>query len=125
MASRRAAAASASSSSVGLSSSSSSSSAVEGALRAALGRVNAANAVASEEGEDTRIRPLEDPYLVGEEAAARARNERLARKHGEDVLIREDRRWDWWLGMFTLFLMSTTFPLLLTLFFRYYLFLPL
>ncbi|KAH8157520.1 hypothetical protein CIB48_g10735 [Xylaria polymorpha] len=98
VASRRAAAASASSSSVGLSSSSSSSSAVEGALRAALGRVNAANAVASEEGEDTRIRPLEDPYLVGEEAAARARNERLARKHGEDVLIREDRRWDWWLA---------------------------
>ncbi|KAI1748135.1 hypothetical protein F4782DRAFT_384369 [Xylaria castorea] len=86
VASRRAAAAS-----VGPSSSS----AVDGALRAALSRVNAANAAASE---DARVRPLEDPYLVGEEAAARARNERLARKHGEDILIREDRRWDWWLA---------------------------
>ncbi|KAI8946351.1 hypothetical protein F4801DRAFT_71919 [Xylaria longipes] len=91
VASRRAAAASVSS--VGPSSPS----AVEGALRAAMSRINAANAAASEE-ENVRIRPLEDPYLVGEEAAARARNERLARKHGEDILIREDRRWDWWLA---------------------------
>ncbi|KAF2969121.1 hypothetical protein GQX73_g4505 [Xylaria multiplex] len=75
----------------------SSSSAVEGALRAAMSRINAANAAASEE-DDTRVRPLEDPYLVGEEAAARARNERLARKHGEDVLIHEDRHWDIWLA---------------------------
>ncbi|KAI0535306.1 hypothetical protein GGR58DRAFT_447702 [Xylaria digitata] len=74
-----------------------SSSAVEGALRAAMSRINAANAAASEE-DDTRVRPLEDPYLVGEEAAARARNERLARKHGEDVLIHEDRHWDIWLA---------------------------
>ena len=44
-------------------------------------------------------RPLEDPDLVGEEAAARARSERLANKPVEDVLIREDRRWDHWLGM--------------------------
>ncbi|KAI1178931.1 hypothetical protein F4777DRAFT_593608 [Nemania sp. FL0916] len=73
-----------------------SSSAVEGALRAALNRIHAANADASEE--DGRIRPLEDPYLVGEEAARRARNERLARKDGEDVLILEDRRWDRWLA---------------------------
>ncbi|KAI0552377.1 hypothetical protein F4679DRAFT_581676 [Xylaria curta] len=86
VASRRAAAASAGPSS---------SSAVDSALRAALSRVNAANAAARE---DARVRPLEDPYLVGEEAAARARNERLARKHGEDILIREDRRWDWWLA---------------------------
>ncbi|KAI0467462.1 hypothetical protein F4859DRAFT_518157 [Xylaria cf. heliscus] len=95
VANRRAAAASASS--LAGPSSSSSSSAVEGALRAAMSRINAANAAASEE-EDTRVRPLEDPYLVGEEAAARARHERLARKRGEDVLIREDRRWDWWLA---------------------------
>ncbi|KAI8632837.1 hypothetical protein F5Y19DRAFT_331802 [Xylariaceae sp. FL1651] len=71
-----------------------SASSVEGALRAALSRINAANADGAEE--DGRVRPLEDPYLVGEEAAARARRERLARKHGDEILIREDRRWDWW-----------------------------
>ncbi|KAI1419307.1 hypothetical protein F5Y12DRAFT_789177 [Xylaria sp. FL1777] len=79
------------------SASASPSSAVEGALRAALSRINAANAAASEE-DASLVRPLEDPYLVGEEAAARARNERLARKHGEDVLIHEDRNWDIWLA---------------------------
>lgn len=41
------------------------------------------------------IRPLEDPYLVGEVAAAQARRERLARETGDDILIREDRQWDW------------------------------
>ncbi|KYK60671.1 hypothetical protein DCS_01809 [Drechmeria coniospora] len=41
------------------------------------------------------IRPLEDPYLVGEVAAAQARRERLARESGDDILIREDRQWDW------------------------------
>lgn len=54
-----------------------------------------------EEEERNRIRPLEDPYLVGEEAAARARRERLARESGDDILIREDRRWDWFLGKLT------------------------
>ncbi|POR39280.1 Uncharacterized protein TPAR_00519 [Tolypocladium paradoxum] len=44
------------------------------------------------------IRPLEDPYLVGEVAAAQARRERLARESGDDVLIREDRQWDWLLS---------------------------
>ncbi|KAI1161510.1 hypothetical protein F5B18DRAFT_653571 [Nemania serpens] len=73
------------------------SSAVEGALRAAMSRIQAANADASEE-EDSRVRHLEDPYLVGEEAAARARNERLARKYEDDILILEDRRWDRWLA---------------------------
>ena len=55
-----------------------------------------------EEEERTRIRPLEDPYLVGEEAATRARRERLARERaaGEEILVREDRRWDWFLGEF-------------------------
>ncbi|KAI0428037.1 hypothetical protein F5Y09DRAFT_349928 [Xylaria sp. FL1042] len=77
-----------------------SSSAVEGALRAALSRINAANAAANLSEEDA-VRPLEDPYLVGEEAAARARSERLARKYGEDILIHEDRHWDIWLGMLT------------------------
>jgi hypothetical protein len=49
---------------------------------------------------NNRVRPLEDPYLVGEEAAARARAERMAREEnfGDEVLIREDRRWDWFLG---------------------------
>ncbi|KAH7157496.1 hypothetical protein B0J13DRAFT_171231 [Dactylonectria estremocensis] len=42
-------------------------------------------------------RPLEDPYLVGEVAASRARQERLARESGDDILVREDRQWDWWL----------------------------
>ncbi|KAK4250983.1 hypothetical protein C7999DRAFT_11293 [Corynascus novoguineensis] len=48
----------------------------------------------------SRVRPLEDPYLVGEEAAARARAQRLARERslGDEVLIREDRRWDWFLA---------------------------
>ncbi|KAK8024063.1 hypothetical protein PG993_012129 [Apiospora rasikravindrae] len=45
-----------------------------------------------------RLRPLEDPHLVGEEAAARARRARLARENGDDILIREDRRWDWFLA---------------------------
>ena len=44
-------------------------------------------------------RPLEDPYLVGEQAAAEARRERLRRENGDDILIREDRQWDWLLGM--------------------------
>ncbi|KAK2600623.1 hypothetical protein N8I77_010144 [Diaporthe amygdali] len=51
-------------------------------------------------GGDGRVRPLEDPYLVGEVAAARARRERLARENGDDILHREDRRWDWFLGTF-------------------------
>ncbi|KAL1872288.1 hypothetical protein VTK73DRAFT_1670 [Phialemonium thermophilum] len=51
-----------------------------------------------EEEERTRVRPLEDPYLVGEEAAARARAERLARENTEEVLQHEDRRWDWFLS---------------------------
>ncbi|KAI1366718.1 hypothetical protein F5Y08DRAFT_124875 [Xylaria arbuscula] len=91
VANRRVAAASASSPS-------SSSSSVEGALRAAMSRIQAANAAAISEEDDSLIRPLEDPYLVGEEAAARARSERLARKHGEDILIHEDRHWDLWLA---------------------------
>jgi len=43
-------------------------------------------------------RPLEDPYLVGEEAAAEARRERLLRENGDDILIREDKHWDWLLA---------------------------
>ena len=53
-----------------------------------------------EEEERNRVRPLEDPYLVGEEAASRARRERLARENGDEILYREDRRWDFFLGMF-------------------------
>jgi hypothetical protein len=46
----------------------------------------------------SEVRPLEDPYLVGEVAAAQARRERLARESGDDILVREDRQWDWLLG---------------------------
>ena len=45
-----------------------------------------------------KLKPLEDPYLVGEEAAERARMERLARENGMAVLIRENQRWDWLLS---------------------------
>ncbi|EFW98869.1 hypothetical protein CMQ_4721 [Grosmannia clavigera kw1407] len=48
-------------------------------------------------------RPLEDPHLVGEAAARRTRAARLARDTpapADDALIREDRRWDWFLGSF-------------------------
>ena len=50
------------------------------------------------ESPEPELRPLEDPYLVGEVAAAKARSERLARENGDDILIREDRQWDWFLG---------------------------
>ncbi|KAF6836771.1 hypothetical protein CMUS01_05289 [Colletotrichum musicola] len=40
------------------------------------------------------FRPLEDPYLVGEEAAHSARQSRLARESGDDILLQEDRRWN-------------------------------
>lgn len=43
-----------------------------------------------------RVRPLEDEELVGREAAEKARKERLG--WGREVLIREDKRWDWLLG---------------------------
>lgn len=52
-------------------------------------------------------RPLEDKELVGEEAAERARNERLEREReverraGDEVLRVEDERWDWMISMFT------------------------
>lgn len=52
---------------------------------------------------DGTFRPLEDPYLVGESAARRARSERVTREnqaHAEEALAREDRRWDWFLGSF-------------------------
>jgi len=63
------------------------------------GRDLAVPAAASREGEgqQDRARPLEDPYLVGEAAAERARSERLARENTEEVLILDDRRWDWFL----------------------------
>lgn len=56
--------------------------------------------ISEQEQERPVSRPLEDPYLVGEVAATRARQERVARETGEDVLIREDRHWDWFLGKF-------------------------
>ncbi|KAI0597270.1 hypothetical protein F4775DRAFT_264956 [Biscogniauxia sp. FL1348] len=82
--------------------------AMEDALRsvlAARANMSSSTLVAGEDagggpGGAARVRPLEDPYLVGEEAAARARRERLARENGngDEVLINENRRWDWLLG---------------------------
>ena len=41
----------------------------------------------------------EDPYLVGEEAAAKAREDRLARRQrGEEVLRQEDKKWDFFVA---------------------------
>ncbi len=74
---------------------------VEGIKRIVLTRV--------EEEERNRFRPLEDPYLVGEEAAARARRERLARENF-GVLMNEDRRWDWFLCTWTSSLSSPLTP---------------
>jgi len=48
--------------------------------------------------QERSFRPLEDPYLVGEAAATQARNERLARENGDDILIRENQRWDLFLA---------------------------
>ncbi|AEO54769.1 hypothetical protein MYCTH_2297760 [Thermothelomyces thermophilus ATCC 42464] len=68
--------------------------------RAMLRRVMLERIDEEERNSLNRVRPLEDPYLVGEEAAARARAERLARERnlGDEILIREDRRWDWFLA---------------------------
>ncbi|KAJ2984159.1 hypothetical protein NQ176_g157 [Zarea fungicola] len=41
------------------------------------------------------FRPLEDPYLVGEQAAAEARKERLSRERLNTSLQQEERHWDW------------------------------
>ncbi|KAG7291753.1 hypothetical protein NEMBOFW57_001773 [Staphylotrichum longicolle] len=50
-----------------------------------------------EEERNNRVRPLEDPYLVGEEAAARARSERMAREGmgGPQMKDREERERSW------------------------------
>jgi len=58
-----------------------------------------------EEERARQIRMNEDPELVGEEAAEKNRQERLRRENGWGVLEREDKRWDWLLGM----LISTGF----------------
>ncbi|TLS21695.1 uncharacterized protein PpBr36_09475 [Pyricularia pennisetigena] len=52
----------------------------------------------AEAEEQRRHRPLEDPYLVGEVAARRARAQRLARENGNEVLEMENRRWDLFLA---------------------------
>lgn len=67
------------------------------ALRGMLDRLNEDE----EQRAAARVRPLEDPHLVGEDAATRARTQRLARENGDEILIREDRQWDWWLGKLT------------------------
>jgi len=53
-----------------------------------------------EEERERTIRTNEDPYLVGEEAAAKNKEERLRKENRWGVLEREDRRWDWLLGEF-------------------------
>jgi len=50
-----------------------------------------------EEGEGKRLRPLEDPDLVGHEEAEKNRRARIGRM-GNEILIREDKRWDWMIG---------------------------
>ncbi|ETS00088.1 hypothetical protein M419DRAFT_112926 [Trichoderma reesei RUT C-30] len=52
----------------------------------------------SDNGEGHVVRPLEDPYLVGEQAAAEARQQRIAREVGESMLREEDKQWDWMLA---------------------------
>ncbi|PSR76927.1 hypothetical protein BD289DRAFT_456852 [Coniella lustricola] len=74
----------------------------EGLLRNAARVLDRVNEESNGSGADTppeseRIRPLEDPHLVGEDAARRARNARLAREN-DDILQLEDRRWDWFLA---------------------------
>lgn len=81
---------------------------VESALRSAMDRIHAA--AADDDADPDKVRPLEDPYLVGEEAAARARRERLARQNGDEILYREDRRWDWFLGKSSLKLLVLSVP---------------
>lgn len=49
----------------------------------------------------SRLRPEEDPELVGHEAAEAARKKRLG-KWGNEVLMREDKRWDWLIGTYSL-----------------------
>jgi len=51
-----------------------------------------------EEAREREMRTNEDPYLVGEEAAERNRQERLKRENGYQVLELEDKRWDWLLA---------------------------
>lgn len=65
-------------------------------LRRAMSAVSVAEE--PQESREPTTRPLEDPYLVGEVAATRARQERIAREQGDDILIREDRQWDWFLA---------------------------
>lgn len=68
-------------------------------LLAATGTPNGLQSLQERLGEEERerIRPLEDPELVGEEAAKEARLARLARE-GTEALIQEDKRWDWMLS---------------------------
>jgi hypothetical protein len=51
-----------------------------------------------EEERERSMRTHEDPHLVGEEAAEEARQERLRRENGWEVLEQEDKRWDWLLA---------------------------
>jgi hypothetical protein len=57
-----------------------------------------------------RVRPAEDEELVGREAAEEARRERLG-AWGREVLVREDRRWDWLLGEFAVLFRAVFYPL--------------
>ncbi|KAA8633250.1 hypothetical protein SMACR_01345 [Sordaria macrospora] len=67
-------------------------------LRRALDRIEEERNNNNPSNNAARPRPLEDPYLVGEEAAAKARRERLARENG-DILVQENHRWDLFLNL--------------------------
>jgi len=54
-----------------------------------------------EEERQRALRTNEDPYLVGEEAAEKNKQERLKRENGWNVLELEDKRWDWLLAQMT------------------------
>lgn len=55
---------------------------------------------AEEEGEDAPVNPLEDPHLVGHEAAATAKAQRLymRRCNDEEALRQEKKTWDFMLA---------------------------
>ncbi|KAM0247001.1 hypothetical protein ACHAQJ_010029 [Trichoderma viride] len=76
--------------------------AVDGQLQAAAAEViGMRDSIISRQNDNYEtpvIRPLEDPYLVGEQAAAEARQQRIAREVGENMLREEDKQWDWLLA---------------------------
>ncbi|KAL7947168.1 hypothetical protein V8C42DRAFT_277587 [Trichoderma barbatum] len=74
---------------------------IDGRFQAAvevIGMRDSAITQQNDNNEGPILRPLEDPYLVGEQAAAEARQQRIAREVGEEMLREEDKQWDWMLA---------------------------